>query len=150
MSSSTDSSATAANVATLRRFVEQVQGNHDLGALPECVSDDIVLPGDVPPAGKQGIEGVRDHLLFMRTKFESRASLEDVVAEGDKVAARVRISGRQIGDMMGVASQGREFAIDEMVIAQFRDGKICEISRVTDLLGLMRQLGGLPGPPPRG
>jgi predicted ester cyclase len=126
---------------TLRRFIEQVDPNAKVDALPDYVHDDIVLPADTLPNGRQGIEGLREHLEYLPTVIEYTSTVRQMVAEGDKVAAHIVIRGKQIGDFMGIPASGQEWAIEEMLIAQFRDGKISQVWRVADLLSLMQQLG---------
>ena len=63
------------------------------------------------------------------------------MADGDKVAARVTVRGRLIREFMGLPANGKEFAVEEFLLAQFRDGKIGRVWRVVDLATLMQQLG---------
>jgi predicted ester cyclase len=71
--------------------------------------------------------------------------IEDLIAEEDRVAVRVTAHGRHTGEFIGLAPSGREYTISEMHIFHVRDGKIAEHWRDADMLGLMRQLGALPG-----
>jgi len=129
------------NAAKLRRFLEEVDPSHDVDALPEYLHDDVVLPADILPSGRQGLEGMREHLLFLPTIVQHTSTVEDIVAEGDKVAARVTVRGKHVGDFMGIRADGKRFTMDEMLIAQFRDGKISRFWRVGDVFSLMQQLG---------
>jgi len=67
--------------------------------------------------------------------------VDDMVAEGDKVATRWTMRARHTGHFMGVAPTGRELAFSGTVIDRFVDGKVVEAWETVDMLGLMRQLG---------
>jgi len=76
----------------------------------------------------------------------SQLTVDDVVAEGDKLAARFHLSGEHHGDFMGVPATGRPFVLNGHTIMRFRDGRVVERWTTGDLLGLMVQLGALPPP----
>jgi predicted ester cyclase len=81
-------------------------------------------------------QGLSDH--WMR--------IDDVIAEGDKVAVRLRSHARHTGTFMGLPATGREYTITETHVFRIADGKVAEHWRDADMLGLMQQLGGLPAP----
>jgi predicted ester cyclase len=128
------------NGPTLRRFIEDVDPSCDVGALPEYVHDDVVLPSDIFPNGRQGLEGLREHILALSESFEWVNEVQDLIEGGDKVVARTVVRGRQLGEFMGLPASGRDFAIDEIMVAQFRGGKIARIWRIADLHSLFQQL----------
>lgn len=132
---------------TLRRFIERIDPNAHVDALPEYVHEDIVLPADITPNGRQGIAGLREHVEYVSTVVDYTSTVRETVAEGDKVVAHIVIRGKLIGDFMGFPAGGPEWEIEEMMIAQFRAGKISRIWRVADLFSLIRQLGGAPSEP---
>jgi predicted ester cyclase len=129
------------NRAVLRRFIEDFLDKGDGDALDECVHADIVLPPDMP-GGAQGYQALVVHMAEMPTIFDSEIAIEDMIAEGDKVAARITIRGRQTGEFMGRTPTGREFSIEEQLIVRFRDGKISRLWRVVDIFSLLQQLDG--------
>ena len=69
-----------------------------------------------------------------------------MIAEDDRVAARVTASARQVGEFMGIPPSGRSYTIGEIHIFRVRGGRIAEHWHQADLLGMMRQLGALPEP----
>jgi predicted ester cyclase len=73
-------------------------------------------------------------------------TLDDVIAEDDRVAIRLRSHARHTGTFMGLPATGREYEISETHIVRIRDGQIVEHWRDADMLGLMQQLGALPAP----
>jgi ketosteroid isomerase-like protein len=127
------------NREKLRRLLEEVSssGNYDL--LDEYVHEDVVLPPGMPEGA--GREGLKAALAAYDHVIEYRDVVEDAIAEGDKVAVRVVNHGKLNGEFLGLHGNGQEYTIDEMMIAQFRDGKISRIWRVADLFSLLRQVG---------
>lgn len=132
--------STAANRALLRRFIEVIDAEGDTDALADYVQEDIVLPADTVPNGRQGIDGLREHFEFLHGKLDYRATVETMVAEEDDVAARIRIEGRLLEEFMGLPVNGKSFAVDEFMFARFRDGKIAQIWRLVNLTAVVEQL----------
>ena len=71
----------------------------------------------------------------------SRLVVDDVLADGDRLALRFRLTGEHRGEFMGVPATGRAFVLDGQTIMRFRDGRVVERWTTSDLLGLMAQLG---------
>ena len=67
--------------------------------------------------------------------------IADLVAEGEKVLARLSVKGTHAGDLMGVPATGRTIDIGVLDLFQIRDGKLIEHWALLDNLGLMRQIG---------
>jgi predicted ester cyclase len=77
-------------------------------------------------------------------RFDATSVIDDLVAEGDLLVARVTASATHVGELMGLPGTGRRCAIGEIHIFRIRDGKVVEHWHQFDQLGLMRQLGALP------
>jgi predicted ester cyclase len=75
-----------------------------------------------------------------------RADIEDEICEGDKVVARVTMHGRHVGEFLGHAPTGKEFATKQIPIYRLQDGKVIEHWSVRDDLGQALQLGLFPTP----
>ena len=73
-------------------------------------------------------------------------AVEDTVAEGDKVAVRLRVTGSHKGDGLGFPPTGRKMDVTAMTIIQFANGKLVHGWNNWDQLGMMQQLGMAPGP----
>ncbi|SEO89837.1 ester cyclase [Amycolatopsis saalfeldensis] len=73
-------------------------------------------------------------------------AVRDLVVEGDKIVARMTFSGRQVGEMLGIAPTGRAFSVGLIDIFLVEDGLLAQHWDEMDLLGLHRQLGALPEP----
>src|SRR4051812_16711031 len=132
------------NRALLRRFIEEIDPNADVDALPDYVHEDIELPADTMPNGRQGRAGLAEHMLWLPSVVEHRSEVQDMVGDGDRIAARIIVRGKHVGDFLGVPASGKEWAIDEIMVAHFRDGRISRIWRVADIFSLVQQLGGTP------
>ena len=73
------------------------------------------------------------------------ADVEDEIVEGDKVVARLVMHGRHLGEFLGKAPTGREYAVEHIHIWRVADGKVIEHWSVRDDLGQALQLGLLGG-----
>jgi steroid delta-isomerase-like uncharacterized protein len=132
------------NKAIVRREIEEVfsaQGNLD-------VADEIFAPEYVGyPEDVRGPEGAKETAKMYRNAFpDVQLSIEDQVAEGDKVVTRWIGSGTHQGEMMGIAPTGNQVRVDGMTISRIEDGKIVEEWEIYDALGMMQQLGAIPSP----
>jgi steroid delta-isomerase-like uncharacterized protein len=132
------------NKALVRRFIDQifVQGRPE--AVDELLADHFVAhtwpsTGDGKGDLKRAIERVSMGLA------DSRFTIEDMIAEGDRVAVRVTARATQVGEFMGLPPSGKTYAIGEIHIFRIQDGKVTEHWHQFDQLGLLRQLGAMPG-----
>ena len=73
-----------------------------------------------------------------------RFTIEDMIAEGDKVATCWRAAGTHQGELMGIAPTGKRVEVIGMIVSRFAGGKIVEDLEVMDTLGLLQQLGAIP------
>ena len=73
-------------------------------------------------------------------------TIEDLIAEGDKVVSRNTVTGTHDGEYMGVPPTGRPVTYDEIFVVRFAGGRIAETSGVVDVFSQMKQLGAIPGP----
>jgi steroid delta-isomerase-like uncharacterized protein len=132
------------NKALVRRFITEVFEQGRIEAVDELVSDDFT-PHTWPSTGagrddlKRAMERVSQGLA------DARFTIDDMIAEGDRVTVRLTASARQVGPFMGLPASGRTYTIDEIHIFRIRDGRISEHWHQFDQLGMMRQLGALPG-----
>ena len=95
----------------------------------------------------RGPEGAKETAKMYRNAFpDVQLSIEDQVAEGDKVVTRWIGSGTHQGEMMGIAPTGNQVRVDGMTISRIEDGKIVEEWEIYDALGMMQQLGAIPSP----
>ena len=127
-----------------RRFVEEVinQGNTD--AIDELIDPGVVdhaAPAEFPT----GREGAKQFAAMMRSSFpDLHLTIEDMIAEGDKVVMRSTWSGTHEGEFMGIPATGRRVTVSAIDITRVADGRMVEHWEQFDALGLMQQLGGVP------
>jgi steroid delta-isomerase-like uncharacterized protein len=136
--------AAEANKTVVRRFIKEIFEEGRAEAL-----DELVAPGFVRHTGPSG-DTDRDELRgAMERVSEGLAdvafTIEDMIADDDRVAVRLTSSARQVGEFMGIPPSGHSYTIGEIHIFRVRDGKIAEHWHEADFLGMMRQLGALPG-----
>ena len=92
-----------------------------------------------------GPEGVRQEVSLYRKAFPDLVfAIEDIIAEGDKVATRITASGTHERDLPGIPATGKRVTIGGMVLTRYQNGKAVEAWVKFDFLGLYRQLGVLP------
>jgi steroid delta-isomerase-like uncharacterized protein len=133
------------NKAVVRRFnelVEEYWRTGDADAFDEVVASDLVhhAPG-LPPDR----EGMKQDLPMFRAAFpDMRLTVEDMIAEGDKVADRVTVRGTHEGELMGIPATGKQVEFTETHIARIADGTIVERWGEWDVLGMMQQIGAVP------
>jgi len=75
-----------------------------------------------------------------------RVVVEDMIAEGDKVATRYTLGGTHEGELFGVLPTGQQLSIKSMSVERVSEGKIREHWRISDSLEMMQQLGVIPIP----
>lgn len=71
-------------------------------------------------------------------------TIEDLIAEGDRVVSRNSVTGTHRGEYMGIQPTGKSVSYNEMFLLRFRNGRIAETWAVVDVLSQMRQLGAIP------
>jgi steroid delta-isomerase-like uncharacterized protein len=135
------------NKATTTRFCDAMNtGDAELisRTIDELVEPDarIRTPLRIEATGAQALKEVFARLH--RTFADLHISVEDVIAEGDRVVTRNRVTGTHHGDYMGHPPTGRSIVYDEIFIFRFVDGRIAETWGVVDVFSQMRQLGLIP------
>jgi steroid delta-isomerase-like uncharacterized protein len=121
------------------------QGNVDLLdelLAPEYINHTLAAP-DLPP----GPEGVKEVVsMFHSAMSDLKVVVEDMIAEGDKVATRYALEGTHEGELFGAPPTGKQLSIKSITVERVSEGKIREHWRVTDEMGMMRQLGAFAVP----
>ena len=133
--------------ASVRQFYELVNAG-DIDQFVDLLADDFVEHEELP-GGASGKEGVRQLFTMLRSAFPNMVwDAEDILVDGDKAAARVRFTATNDGEFMGMPATGRNVSIQIIDIIRFGDdGLAHEHWGVLDMMGLMVQLGAVPGPP---
>ena len=131
------------NKATIRRHVEEVFNKGKLAVADEIISPDYIYHG---PVGEfKGPEGFKQMVTIARQAFpDIHFVIDDVVAEGDKVAVRYTLTGTFKGEFMGIAPTGKKIKETSAYFYRFKDGKEVEALPFTDMLSFYQQLGVKP------
>lgn len=132
------------NKAIVRRFIDEIFVGGRPESVDELLADDFVAhtwpsTGDPKADLKAAIERVSKGLADV--KF----TIDDMIGEGDRVAVRLTSGARQVGPFMGMPPSGKAYSISEIHIFRLRDGKVTEHWHQLDQMGMMRQLGAMPG-----
>ncbi len=138
------------NKAVVRRFFAEVINAGNTDRAGEFVAADYVEHQQPPGAeGRQGIEIAKAFLAMMRGAFPDYLfTIEDLVAEGDKVVARVTVSGTHRGEMMELAPTGKQVRTSGIEMFRLESGKLAEHWATFDALSMLRQIGMAPVPSP--
>jgi steroid delta-isomerase-like uncharacterized protein len=114
--------------------------NLDQYFAPNWVNHDPSLPP------MRGLEGAKQLIDLWSAFSERRVTIDDTVAEGDRVAMRFTMSGKHTGAMMGIAPTGKTIHISGTGIFKIVDGKATDNWVNFDALGMLQQIGAVPMP----
>lgn len=134
------------NKALYRRWFEEVVTGGNLELADDLLATDYVLhfPGVPEPVDD---EGHKQLVMMFRNAFPDwQESVDDVIAEGDRVVIRVTGSGTHEGEFQGMPPTGNRVTATGIGIGRIENGRIAEAWAAYDALGLMQQLGALPAP----
>jgi steroid delta-isomerase-like uncharacterized protein len=127
-----------------RRFYEQGA----TGALDdELIAEEIVYHGPAMLGEVHGREGFKQILGVFRGAFPGfETTIDEMVAEGDRVAVRHIHHATQTGEFAGIPPTGKRVTVTGIEVLRIRDGRVTEFWHMDDFLGLMQQLGAVPMP----
>jgi predicted ester cyclase len=138
--------STEANKANIRRFYDEVFNKKNRAAINDFFDPNFVDHA-APPGLPGGIEGAKQTLTMYLTAFpDLHFTVEDLIAEGDKVVARITTRGTQQGAFMGIPPTGKQVTVTAIDINRIVGGKFVEHWLNIDTLGLLQQLGVVPAP----
>lgn len=139
-------SALEANKALLRRWFEEVWNKGRAEAIVEMFAADGHAYGLSDEPGKI-MKGPPDftpfHSVFRGAFPNIEVIVEDMIAEGDKVAARCSVRGKHTGDHLGIAASNASVDFTGMVIVRIKDGKFVEAWNNFDFLRMNKQIGAI-------
>ena len=134
------------NKKLMRRFVEFINTASEQLAV-ELIHSKATFHVPGRPEPMVGPAGYLAIIEMMRDGFpDIQWSLEELVAEADKVAARFTMRGTHRGPFLGVPPTGRSITVAALNLYKFADGKVVEKFGQPDLLGLLQQIGAVPAP----
>jgi predicted ester cyclase len=124
----------------VRRLHAALLDSRDPDVVDSFFAADFVSHNN-PPGFPPGVEGVKRFFSMFRDAFpDVTVEIDEIVAEGDRVAVATTFSGTHQGELMDMAPTGRRVAVTGIDIVRVADGKIVEHRGLTDIVGLMRQL----------
>jgi steroid delta-isomerase-like uncharacterized protein len=133
------------NEAIVRRFIDEifVQGRKE--TVDELVADDFVAHTWPSPTGdpKADLKAAIDRAAAGLSDAEF--TIDDMIEDRDQVAARLTTAATQTGEFMGMPPSNKRYRIEEIHWFRLREGKVVEHWHQFDQVGLMKQLGAMPG-----
>ena len=132
--------STEENKAIVRRVIDEMVNKGNLEVADEVLASDYIY--HFPTHEINGPEGLKEFISMMRTAFpDLHVTIEDLIAEGDTVAARFIMQGTFKGELMGMAPTGKQLTFPEAVFIRFEGGKEVEATAYGNMLSFNEQLG---------
>jgi len=124
----------------VRSFYEDIWNKADKSLIPELMHEDVSFRGSLGQM-QRGRSGFSLYIDFVRSALdEYRCHIVDMVAEDNRVYARMEYSGKHCGDLFGYAPTYANIKWEGVAVFSFQDGKICDIWALGDVNGVMKQL----------
>jgi steroid delta-isomerase-like uncharacterized protein len=141
----TQTTAEKANIAIVRKFFDVGPSKGDIAAADSLLHSEFTLHTPLPTPGP-GIEEMNNVITTCRAAFAGlHVTIDDIMADGNRVIARFTARGTHNGEFMGVPPTGKAITLTAIEIFRIKDGKIAELWGEVNMMGLMQQLGMLPG-----
>lgn len=135
------------NKAVIRQWLEEGWSKGNLGLADTLIDANFVVHGAGGQAVPSGPQGVKELVAAWRTGFpDGEMSIDDLLADGDKVIVRMTWRGTHSGDFYGVRPTGKRVAVTSIGIDRVADGKIVEGWGEVDMLSMYEQLGAITPP----
>ncbi|MGH3458765.1 ester cyclase [Aeromicrobium sp.] len=140
--------STEEDKALLRRAQDEIYGEGRLDSIEDLLLDDVIA--HEPDGDVRGVEEVKWYLAPYLAAFpDMSVTVEDVIAEGDKVVNRYRFRGTHTGTTEEYGPPtGKQLVIEGITLYHFKDGKVAEMWDSYDSLAVMQQLGLMSGAEP--
>jgi predicted ester cyclase len=137
--------STEQNKALVRRLMEEVFNRGNISLVDELVAPDFVEHEELPPGIPPGRESVKQLSPIFHGAFpDFKITIDDIIAEGDKVVVRSTWSGTHKGEFMGIAPTGKSASFGVIDAIRIAGGKVVEHWGQMDNLRMMQQLGVIP------
>jgi steroid delta-isomerase-like uncharacterized protein len=139
--------STEENKALVRRFFEEGWNAGNLDVFDEIDVPDYVLHDPSVHEEVRGVEGIKRFAsMYLRAFPDLHFTVEDQIAEGDKVVTRWTSSATHRGELMGIPPTSNRTGVSGITISRISEGRLVEDWNIWDTLGLMRQLDVIPEP----
>jgi predicted ester cyclase len=133
-----------ANKQVVARLFEEGVQKGDVSVVDETFAPDSDYQGP-PPDGRRGGEGYRDFITQLHTALEGvTCEVERMIAEGNRIAVRTRVSGTNVGEWETMAPSGRPVSFTMVAIVELDDGRITRYVDARDNLSIWVQVGDVP------
>ncbi len=132
------------NKTIAERFIEEVWRQGQIDKVDELFTADYVDHSfGLQPAGR---EDLKQFVAMFRRAFQDlEYDLRQMLGEDDRVASRDTVHATHKGEFMGIPATGKRVSVSAMHFLRFENGQIAEHWGITDVAGLMQQLGVGPG-----
>ena len=135
----------AENKSLARRAMEELWTKGDLTVIDQLYSDDCVFHDLGSPEDIHGRDGLKQYARMYRTACpDLQCTVEEIMAEGDKVALRWVSRGTHQGDLMGIAPTGKQVTFRGIQMQRISEGKIEEEWAGFNTLGALQEIGAVP------
>ena len=132
------------NKAIIQKLYEAMSTGN-VGPVDDLIASNAVDHEGLPGIDTNGPAGFKRLVSAFRAAFpDLKISAEDMIADGDKVAARVTMRGTHKGEFMGIPATGKSVTVTGIDIIRFAGGKAVEHWGITDNMSMMQQLGAMP------
>jgi steroid delta-isomerase-like uncharacterized protein len=142
---------TTSNKATFRRIQDAVNtGDMEVisTTIDELVAPDLLIRTPLPVEATGARAAKHVWAMLLRGLPDLHLTIEDLIAEGDKVVSRNTVTGTHQGEYMGLPPTGKTVTYNEIFIFRFAGGRIAEMWGVVDVFSQMKQLGVIPAQRP--
>ena len=133
------------NKAIVQRYIDEIQNAHSLDGIDSIFAEDFVdhmaSSGGLYLGGMDGLK--RGYATFLNAFPDVHVTVEDMIAEGDKVVAYKTVAGTHRGTHLGIPPTGKRVQWQNIGIYRIKNGKIAEYWGLLDEMSLIRQLGAI-------
>ncbi len=136
------------NKDLVRRYVQAIDDNQgsDWSILDDYIAEDFVAHNPPIPGVSLDRDGMKRAAEIFRVATPGRHEVAMQVAEGDLVVSRIIGRGVHAGELLGIPATNKEIETEGIAIHRVRSGRIVEYWAVTDVAGVLQQVGALPKP----
>jgi len=136
--------STEINKKAERRIIEELFNKRDLTVVDELIDTNCVYRG-LGGLEFKGPEGYKQMVTLFDTAFpDFQMTVDDVIAEGDKVACLFTFQGTHKSEFLGIQATGKQVTNHAVAFARFADGKQVEVLTITNELKMLQELGVIP------
>lgn len=130
-----------ANRELIERYYSQMWNGWDFALVDELLAPDVKFHGSVG-VSVEGREGFREYMRLIRAAFpDFHNTVQEMVVENDRVAARLEYHGTHRGKIFGIEATGRKIAYDGLALFRIAGGKVAEGYVLGNVPQLLEQLG---------